>query len=383
MKRNILILAPYCSLPGEKKFNRFLYMAEMLSSHYDVTLVTSEFRHYDKLHRVENTPNCNFNIVKIYEPGYSDNVSFQRVYSHRIFLKNFIAWFGCNKHKFDIIYSGYPLISTNVFLSKNKERFNYNLIIDIQDVWPEAISAAFPFVSLLPKWLLPFTRSANFCYKNADGIIAVSQTYLERALKVSNPKKSDVIYIGSDATRIASSSAMDVKNDAIKLIYIGSLGYSYDVETVLRSVNNLVLQGYNIEFHIVGGGKQEERLKNIAAKNVYFHGFVSYEKMVSLVKSSNLGVNSLVSSAPQSITNKLSDYFSIGIPILNSQKTPELLDLLNSYNHVDYISGDVPNCELAIKSFINNEKLHSFSPNKDFFRENSYSKVIDMIEFLS
>ena len=42
---NITIVAPYCSLPSEPYFNRFWYLAELLSQSHDVLLITSRFRH--------------------------------------------------------------------------------------------------------------------------------------------------------------------------------------------------------------------------------------------------------------------------------------------------------------------------------------------------
>lgn len=380
--KKILLLAPYCSLPGEQKFNRFLYLAEMLSIDYDITLVTSSFRHYDKQQRDAEFSEQDFKIVKIYEPGYSDNVSIKRVFSHKVFLKNFIEWFNGNSAEFDLVYSAYPLIGTNLFLAKNKAKLNYKLIIDIQDVWPEAIASAFPFIASIPNVFLPFTKKANYCYKNADGLVAVSKTYLDRALLTSSHQENEVVYIGSDSIKINEAPKKEFKGNNVKLIYIGSLGYSYDVETVLCAVNNLVKQGYSIEFHIVGGGKKEVRLKALAGDNIHFYGFVDFNEMVSLIKGCDLGVNSLISSAPQSITNKLSDYFSIGIPILNSQKLPELSTLLEQHPHVDYEAGDVNSCEQAIVDFIKNKELHYFSPNKLFYRKNSYPKIIEMVESL-
>ena len=41
---NITIVAPYCSLPSEPHFNRFWYLAELLSQSHDVMLITSKFQ---------------------------------------------------------------------------------------------------------------------------------------------------------------------------------------------------------------------------------------------------------------------------------------------------------------------------------------------------
>jgi len=40
---NITIVAPYCSLPSEPHFNRFWYLAELLSQSHDVVVVYNNF----------------------------------------------------------------------------------------------------------------------------------------------------------------------------------------------------------------------------------------------------------------------------------------------------------------------------------------------------
>ena len=54
-KKNILLVAPFTNLPGEKGFNRFAYIAKKLSEiGHHVTLVTSSFKHGEKEFRDES-----------------------------------------------------------------------------------------------------------------------------------------------------------------------------------------------------------------------------------------------------------------------------------------------------------------------------------------
>ena len=148
VRKRVLIVAPYCLLPGETGFNRFLYLAEFISDDYDVTLVTSSFRHLDKSHRSDNPVEQGFNIILIDEPGYKKNVSLGRLYSHSRFIMNFKKWFrSC--HDFDLVYSAYPLIETNIVLGQHKDEYGFKLIIDVQDIWPESISSFLPLISNL------------------------------------------------------------------------------------------------------------------------------------------------------------------------------------------------------------------------------------------
>lgn len=377
--KKILIVAPFCSLPGEQGFNRFLYLADLLSKRYDVTLLTSSFRHSTKSQREQCEDCYPYKVKVVFAPSYSSNVSLKRIFSHRVFFKNFKDWFMRNGTGFDLVYSAYPLISTNVFLVKNKNLFNYKLIVDVQDVWPESISAAFPFVKNFPLWMIPYTRQADFCYKGADALVAVSKTYLDRAMLVCPNTVGAVAYIGSDSDKIESAPILNLDKRKLKLVYIGSLGYSYDIKTVVLAVNEMIEAGLAVELHIFGGGHQESELKTVASQDVKFHGYVDYDRMISFVKACDLGVNALKASAPQSITNKLSDYFSVGIPMLNSQVTEELHTLYEGYPHVSYSAGSVDSCKAAIARAIGDPSFRKKYPKDIFFRKNCYSVIEDIV----
>lgn len=87
---NITIAAPYCSLPSEPHFNRFWYLAELLSQSHDVLLITSNFKHYDKSFRrpedAEAASQGRLKVILLEESGYSKNVSLGRVTSHHRFV---------------------------------------------------------------------------------------------------------------------------------------------------------------------------------------------------------------------------------------------------------------------------------------------------------
>jgi len=378
-KKKILIVAPFCSLSNEPYFNRFLYISKLLSNEYDITLVTSKFRHFDKKHR-DYVSESKFNLVLIDEPGYKTNVSFSRIYSHHIFCRNFSKWLtSCNKGDFDLVYSAFPLIQTNIILSKMKIALGFKLIIDVQDIWPEAISSAFPVLSNVPLNLIPFTNKSNKAYSSADALVAVSQTYLDRAMLGSKEKPSTVVYIGSDFDIITNAKKTEGTNESFKLVYIGTLSHSYDIGTVIYCVNKLKKDGLNIEFHIFGGGPFEKDLKDISGSGIFFHGFVSYHNMVSFVKVCDVAVNALSRGAKQSVTNKLSDFLSIGIPIINSQENPEVLSLLSSVCHENYKAGSVDDLSRVILLLYKMKSELYFKPNNEFNREIQYSKIKNII----
>ena len=68
----IAIVAPFCSLPNELHFNRFQYLAQLLSAKHDVVLITSQFKHYDKTFRPPQTLTTESNYpfqIRLLQPG--------------------------------------------------------------------------------------------------------------------------------------------------------------------------------------------------------------------------------------------------------------------------------------------------------------------------
>ncbi|HGO7208360.1 TPA: glycosyltransferase [Neisseria meningitidis] len=385
---NITIVAPYCSLPSEPYFNRFWYLAERLSQSHDVLLITSRFRHYDKSFRrhedAEAASQGRLKVMLLEESGYGKNVSLERVASHYRFVKNFEQWLkNCRPGEQDIVYSAYPLIATNLLLGKHKARLGYKLIVDVQDVWPESFSSVVPFLKKVPHKLLPFASRANRAYRCADALVAVSQTYLDRAKEANPNVPGEAVYIGTDFAAIAPPPRF--RSKTVRLFYLGTLSYSYDVETVCKGVRKLLDDGENVELHVMGGGPDLEKLKQYENRAIKFYGYLPYSEMMSIAKACDIAVNAIHSHAMQSVTNKLSDYMALQKPILNSQTNAEVLDLMNLLPHENYRSGDVDSFVQAAKDILKrkNDPVQSDEIVRRFRRDISYRKIVNLIERLA
>lgn len=384
--KTVLILAPYCSLPGEPRFNRFLFLAYKLSdAGFKVTLVTSRFRHSDKCFRELNlfsdSNKREFDIVMLEELGYSKNLSFARYLSIISFARNFKKWFLAN-NDFDIVYSAFPSVETNVFLSKLRTlgSSGFKYIVDIQDIWPDSITSAIPILRYWPQWLLPFSKKANFVYRSADALLAVSQTYLDRALSVASPQFCDKVYIGSDFNVIQQVKAHQFGNENIRIFYLGAIGNSYDLDTAIKGVKNLASNGYKVELHIFGSGPDVARLQKIAGSETIFHGYLPYRDMFAFAKGCHIALNPIRQHAAQSVTNKLSDYLSLGCPILNSQCNDEVKVLLSGRLHANYTAGNVESIQSAIKKLLGDERLlQGWAPDERFNRDVGYNDIVELL----
>ncbi|HEZ2075825.1 TPA: glycosyltransferase [Neisseria meningitidis] len=385
---NITIVAPYCSLPSEPYFNRFWYLAERLSQSHDVLLITSRFRHYDKSFRRHEdaaaTSNGRLRVKLLDEPGYRKNVSLARVASHRVFVRNLARWLHSPQAaEQDIVYSAYPLMATNLLLGKHKARLGYKLIVDVQDVWPESFSSVVPFLKKVPHKLLPFASRANRAYRCADALVAVSQTYLDRAKEANPNVPGEAVYIGTDFAAIAPPPRF--RSKTTRLFYLGTLSYSYDVETVCKGVLKLLDAGENVELHIMGGGPDLDRLKQYACDDIKFYGYIPYAEMMSVAKGCDIAINAIQSYSMASITNKLSDYMALQKPILNSQVNDEVAKVLTLLPYANYRSGDVDGFVQAAKDILKrkNDPVQSEEIVRRFKRDVAYQKIVNLIERLA
>lgn len=391
LRKEILIVAPYVTFPDEPGANRFITLATLLSRKYHVTLVTSRFCHILKSHRDENKYLDGINVVLLDEPGYKSNVGFGRLKSHHEFCKNFEKFMLSTSGEYSVVYSAYPLIKTNYILGELKEKLGFKLVMDIQDIWPESIFGPIPLLSNhLGKLILsPITKYANHTYAHADALVAVSETYMKRAdVKQLDNQYKEIVYIGADNLYF---DAEINQSDQRKVIatYIGTMAGSYDLETIVRAST---LCHDQVEIQFIGTGPHEERLRKLNSElggYVKFKGTMSYDHAMEELKYSDIAINPIRSTAQQSITNKLSDYFCCGLPILSCQENLEVQELLATGGGLYYQSGNSK--DLAQKLILLAEdrvELDRMSTiNKKiaedcFLREKSYMKIVDLVDRL-
>ena len=389
MLKDILIVAPFVALPGEPLFNRFLYLAQMWATEFRVTLVTSRFSFALKRQRDVNDERWRalpFKLVMLEEPGYRKNVSFARVLSHKRFVEQLRAWLARREADWthDLVFSAYPLIATNLVLAKLKRRLGFRLIIDVQDVWPESIAAVFPFLGKhrWPMW--PLTLKANRAYQSADGLVAVSETYLARARRTCPEVPGLSVFIGSDRQMTDAIPATPLPPGRFRLIYLGTLSHSYDISTLIRGVRQLRQHHPELELHILGDSTNMPRIRDECGDGIFYHGLLPYDQMVAFAKSCDLAVNPIVESGLQSVTNKISDYFTLGLPILSSQRNPEAAELIRRGGGEKYDAGSVPSfCEglsRILRKDLQEVKKQTRQIGTEFFdRQRTYPRITSFV----
>ena len=388
---DILIVANFCMDFGENDNGRFHYLAKLLSRNHDVEIVTSSFYHVTKKQRTEIEEE-RYKIRFLYEKGYDRNVSLKRFYSHFCWGNNVKKYLNMRK-KPDVIYCAIPsLTAANAVVSyciKN----NVRLIVDIQDLWPEAFQIAFnlPIVSTL--CFLPFKYLANRVYKNADTICAVSESYVNRGLSVNRKNAKGLsVYLGTELNKFDlnsnKASVVNFQKGDIYIAYCGTLGSSYDIKCVLDAMK--ILNCNHLKLIVMGEGPKRREFEMYAQENkvnAEFLGRLSYDKMCSILCRCDMTVNPIVGSSVASIINKHADYAACGLPVLNTQNSDEYRKLVVDYEMgLNSESGDAEGLADNIKYLIDNEEERKrmgansrLCAEQKFDRESTYNALVSAI----
>ena len=341
MNKDVLLIAHFCSDLDGKDNNRFNYLAELLADNaFSVELVTSDFSHNKKKKReIKFFENHNYNVTFIEEPIYRKNVSLKRFYSHFIMAKNLEKYLKHRK-KPSLIYCAVPSLDVAFVAAKYAKEHDIKFIIDIQDLWPEAFKMVFNFPIISNILFYPMKKKADYIYKSADELVAVSTTYLNRALEVNKKvKKGKVVFLGTDLNKFdeifIKNKHLNKPGNEIWIAYAGTLGHSYDLTIVFDALENLKNKGIdNLKFIVMGDGPLKEKFENYTKEkqiDVLFTGRLPYVEMVGMLGVCDIAVNPISKGAAQSIINKHGDYAAAGLPVINTQECLEYRNLVDSY----------------------------------------------------
>jgi len=329
---DIVIVAQYLrdleSFDGNN--SRFIYIAKMLakSNKNNIEIITSDFSHARKtnFNKIDKIDGIKFTVC--HETGYERNVSLKRFISHKelaINIKKYLK----DRKKPDVIYLAVPSLSVGKICTKFCDKNDIKLIIDIQDLWPEAFKMVFNIPIISNLIFFPMKKQADYIYSRADEIVAVSETYCNRALKVNKKTKKGLsVFLGTDLKyfdECKKNNKIEFDDDVIRIAYIGTLGHSYNIKFVIDAISILNKKGINnIKFIVMGDGPLKQEFEEYAKErniNCEFTGKLKYENMIGLLCSCDIAVNPIKAKSAGSIINKVGDYAAAGLPVINSQES--------------------------------------------------------------
>ena len=194
---DIVILSHFCMEFSRNDNDRFLYIAKRLADRHEVEIITSDFFHTKKVHRREVLSPQPCKVTFLHEPGYAKNVCLKRFYSHYAWGREVKKYLAARKRP-DVIYCAVPSLTAAGAAAEYCRKNGIRFLVDIQDLWPEAFEMVLHIPCISTLIFYPIRLIANSIYKAADGLAAVSETYLRRGLEVNRKCKcSETVFLGT------------------------------------------------------------------------------------------------------------------------------------------------------------------------------------------
>ncbi len=395
--KDIVIIANFVAAVDGVANSRFAYLGNILCIQNQVELITSDFSHSTKTHRSNAAMEFHYKVTLVHEPGYKKNISLKRFVSHLAWGKSVLKYIKKRKRP-DIIYCAVPSLSAAKNMIDFCKNNNIRFIIDIQDLWPEAFRMVFHIPVLSSIVFSPLTSYVNRIYSSADAVIAVSKTYVDRALSVNRKSiQGMTVFLGTDLNDfdnsiISNPAELEKAENELWLGYCGSLEASYDLPCVIDALAIIIERGKKPPKLIVmgGGSRRDEFQKYALEKHVdtVFTGRLPYDKLAGMLHECDIAVNPIVSGSAASIINKHSDYACAGLPVINTQDSTEYRNLVDEYS-MGFNCENGNALEVADKIIVlieNIELRETMSLNARrcaetlFDRGTTYKKIIDLLE---
>lgn len=402
--KKVAVVANDVAMPGEKGLGRMYYLSGVLAENgFDVELITADFQHWEKAFRTEEKKmtaqqNAPFRVTFIHENAYTKNIDPKRIFSYRLLAKNIKAHLEANRY--DLIYALIPDNHLAAVCGQYAKRRGIPFVIDVEDLWPEAMRMVFDVPVFSDLLFSYFTLNAKKAYSCADAVVGSSDEYRDESLKygIEIPKKKTV-YVGSDVT-LFDRSVENYRDSIVKpegefwVTYAGTLGASYDLSTLISAADILADKGEaGIKIMILGDGPQRADLE-AAAKNtradIRFLGFLPFGKMAAYLSLSDVTLNSLVAKAPQSIVSKIGDYLAAGKPMINTGLNREFCEkVIRDDFGVNVNPGDPQLLAHAILSLYHSpETCQAMGDHAreiavtQFDRAKTYLEIVDLLQSL-
>lgn len=315
-----------------------LLAQEYLKLGHDVVWWHSTFNHFKKTFVYNKDTdidiNEHFKVKLLHTSGYKKNVSAKRIIHHKRIAKKFLKLANKEVKKPDLIVVSMPHISFAKAAVKYGTKNNIPVYIDVRDLNPDVFVSPFSGLKkqIVKVLIKPAKRMLSYSIKNATGIIATTQPYLDWALHkygkrnegpndrvffVSYPFKEPIKQISNE-----SKWSKYLDPNCLNVCFFGQFASLADINTVIDAA--LICQGSNInvKFLMCGEGelleKYKEKVSSLNLKNIIFPGWVNSTDIqeIGFVSDCALLPYRTAPNFELQITNKYSEYLALGLAVL-------------------------------------------------------------------
>lgn len=334
----IWLINPYGPLPQEGwRDYRFVTIGKTLAAQgHEVVWWTSTFSHHFKKQRsatwdtIPITPN--FSVKLVPTPGYKSNISLARFFRDFVFGIRLFRAARKEPGPDLIVYCESPL-QFGYAAPALARRHSCPVIYDQIDLWPELIVRRIP-----PRWqrlanmsFAPVYWHRSRIWSKVDGVIALAKPYLQSVLDaapITKRKPHKTIYNGIDVRNFqemiekarAKATSGHKKEGELLAVFAGSLGPSYDIQTMIDAARLAESRNVPVRLVIAGDGPMKAKVREASDKisTLAYVGHLDTESLAALYAEADVGLSCYTAWTNVEMPDKFYDYTAANLAVINS-----------------------------------------------------------------
>lgn len=317
-------------ITGINQETRIDLIRAVLEPAYDVNVLVQDFDHVTRDYKLRRREDYEY----IHMPRFRKNLSAGRI-------KSYIRW-SANVYRRiceirpDVLYVILPPNALAWHSMRYCRRHpGVKLITDIYNLWPEALPVTrFAKAVSLPTavWKDMRNRALNasaltFTECNLYRDILSEQIDVSRFVTLYLCKPQEEFILRSAENRIEAYEAKcagqrDVRRRGVHFGYLGNLNNIIDIDGMCSIVQRVCALGVPVRCSVIGKGEQEQtvvsRLEQAGAQVSFYGPIYDEGRKLEILSETDFCFNMFKSSVVVGLTTKSTDYFSLGVPIINT-----------------------------------------------------------------
>lgn len=197
-----------------------------------------------------------------------------------------------------------------------------------------------------------------FLYKNATVLIPYGTLYRDYFIKIGmSPNKiivaQNTINVEDIVEREKSKNVIPRNGQTINILYVGAIAPQKKIESSIYAVAQLVEEGYNVNYDIVGGGKQLDELKillqsfsDLVQQCILIHGAKYGEELIQYFRKADVYI------MPGTGGLGVNEAMAYGLPIISTIGDETVVDLIDGNGKLLRNMGDRQEQVEALKWFL-------------------------------
>lgn len=199
-----------------------------------------------------------------------------------------------------------------------KKKHKVPTVMYCLDLWPESLVAG--GINRNSKIYKVFHYISKHIYQNMDRILITSRMFADYLNERFGIDKEKIEYLPQYAEGIFELLPMKKQTDVFDFMFAGNIGEIQSVDTIIKAAE--ILKREPVRFHIVGGGTDIQRLKDMSKDldNVIFHGRRDVKEMPRFYMMADAMLITLKADEVLSLTlpGKVQSYMAVGKPIIGA-----------------------------------------------------------------